>query len=128
MMSEGQSIPVIRRLFHITVVFNKGIAFGLFRDGPWVFIFLSIGIIGLVSIYLFHKKRNDLIANLSCALLMGGAAGNLIDRLRFGCVIDFLDFRVWPVFNVADSAITVGAALLAWRFIGDRKETLVTRK
>ena len=108
----GQSQPIIKNIFYLTLVHNKGIAFGLFRGKIVLFIFISVIIIGLL-ITLFRKIRKlSLLLKVSLALILAGALGNLIDRLVFGYVIDFLDFRIWPVFNVADSAITIGAGLL----------------
>lgn len=76
---------------------------------------MLISIFAIVLIFLNLKnKNNSFILKLSLSLILGGAIGNLIDRLRFGFVVDFLDFRVWPVFNLADSAITVAAFLLTW--------------
>ena len=109
-MSFGQSIPVIPSFFHVTLVGNTGIAFGLFKgnSGLWV----GVGLLVLVWIYRLLQKRQiqGLWAFIGLGLISGGALGNLIDRLQYGYVIDFLDFRVWPVFNVADICISVGTA------------------
>ncbi len=108
----GESHPVIPNVFHLTLVHNPGIAFGLFRQHPVIL----TGLISLSLVVLFiwsaRMSRLNTGARICFALILGGAAGNWIDRIRFGRVIDFLDFRVWPVFNIADSAITIGVALL----------------
>ena len=110
-LSFGQSIPVIPPFFHITLIENTGIAFGLFKgnSGFWV----GAGLLILVWIYRLLEKRQiqGYWAFIGLGLISGGALGNLIDRLRYGYVVDFLDFRVWPVFNVADICISVGTAL-----------------
>lgn len=110
-MTLGQSIPVVPPLFHLTLIGNTGIAFGLFKgnSGVWV----GVGLLVLIWIYQLLRKGNlkDRLAFIGLPLIAGGALGNLIDRLRYGYVIDFLDFRVWPVFNVADICISVGALL-----------------
>ena len=111
-LSPGQSVKVLPDIFHITLVLNKGSAFGLFKEGRPFFIASSIIAIIFIVLYVWKNKIMSPILRLGLGLILGGAAGNLIDRLRFGYVIDFLDFRVWPVFNVADSAITVGVAIL----------------
>ena len=116
-LSLNQSIPVIRGIFHITLVHNRGAAFGVLKNQTPLFIFTSI--IAVILIYFGLKdnkaKAGKAISYKVClGLILAGALGNLMDRIFFGHVIDFLDFRVWPVFNVADSAITVGAILLAW--------------
>ncbi len=119
-IAPGQSIPVIKNVFHFTLVFNTGIAFGLFKDKGWLFIAVS-AIVSIFIVIYIYLGRNDpkirLIDILALSLILGGALGNLIDRLLFGHVIDFIDFRIWPVFNIADSAITVGAFILLIRCI-----------
>lgn len=110
-----QSIPVIKGVFHITLIHNRGAAFGILKNQVPLFIFTSIFAIILIYISLRngHNKRLSLYS-VSLTFILAGAIGNLIDRVFFGYVIDFLDFRVWPVFNIADSAITLGAILLGW--------------
>jgi signal peptidase II len=105
--------------FNMVLVYNKGAAFSFLSDAPgWqtpalvVFALVAIGIVGTFIVR--SPGRRTLCTGL--ALILGGAIGNLIDRLRFGQVVDFLDFHAhgwhWPAFNVADSAITLGAALI----------------
>lgn len=115
LFSVGESIPVIRNIFHFTLVHNTGIAFGLFKDQGVIFIIISIVAILLFGWFLYSQREEKDFSRLSVfafSLIIGGAFGNLIDRLQFGYVIDFLDFRIWPVFNIADSAITIGAVIL----------------
>jgi signal peptidase II len=110
-----QSIPVIQGVFHLTLIHNRGAAFGILRNQLYLFIFVSlVAIILIFSILKKHKNKTLSLYSVSLACILGGALGNLIDRLMCGHVIDFLDFRVWPVFNIADSAISVGAVLLAY--------------
>ena len=120
----GNSFPVIKNIFHITFVCNKGVAFGIFSETGSIFIWIPfIAAISIVLILTFFKKialghcRRQFSRKVKCtriflSLILAGAVGNLIDRIRFGYVVDFLDFRIWPVFNIADIAITVGTALL----------------
>lgn len=108
----GQSRPIIENIFHLTLVYNKGFAFGLYLGTVFISVFISVMVIILLIVSVIKIKGPDLILKIAFSLILGGAAGNLVDRIRFGYVIDFLDFRVWPVFNVADIAITVGAGLL----------------
>jgi len=112
----AQSIPVINSIFYITLVLNKGGAFGIFANAAVMFILISIGVILFIVIFLLTKKSAYNI-NVALACILGGAVSNLIDRLRFGCVVDFLDFRIWPVFNIADSAITLSAIWLFWKIV-----------
>lgn len=111
-LRDFESIPVIPNFFYLTLVHNTGIAFGFFHGGSRLLLAaIFIGILFLL--YLTFKMRNEsLVFRLSFGFVLGGAIGNLIDRLTQGAVIDFLDFRVWPVFNLADSFITVGVAIL----------------
>jgi signal peptidase II len=100
--------------FHLTYLQNTGAAWGMMRGRNFLLILVSVGLLAA----LFYLKRRWPLRNLwthyGLVLVAGGALGNLYDRIRFGGVIDFLDFLVWPVFNVADSCITVGACCLAW--------------
>lgn len=86
----------------------------MFQDRNLFFVVLSAVVIAGLAVLLFkeEKKTNSVFSWAPLVLLLGGAVGNLIDRLRFGYVIDFIDFRFWPVFNVADSCITVGIVWL----------------
>lgn len=115
-----KSIVVIPGFFNITHVHNPGGAFGfLARNGsPWRhWMFLAAAVVALSMIlYFYHQTpKTHPLLGLGLGLIFGGAVGNLIDRLRFGEVIDFLDFYVahlhWPTFNVADSAVTVGVGI-----------------
>ncbi|MFH0826662.1 MAG: signal peptidase II [Candidatus Omnitrophota bacterium] len=115
-LSIHESVPVIPRVFHLTLVANRGAAFGILKNQTLLFISTSILAVVLISFSLRDNKQRGLYS-FSLSLVLAGALGNLIDRLRFGYVIDFLDFRVWPVFNIADSAITVGALVLGWSLL-----------
>jgi signal peptidase II len=97
------------RLTHVT---NTGAAFGLFQGSGTVL--TVVALVGVVLLLLYYRSfglRHPLL-RVSLALQLGGALGNLTDRLRQGYVTDFIDLRVWPIFNLADSAITIGAFLL----------------
>ena len=128
-----ETVPVIRGFFHLTYVRNKGAAFGILSDSAIrIPFFITVSIIAMLGIlwYIKHIRKDQKLALFSLSLVFSGAFGNLIDRIRFGEVIDFLDVfwqrHHWPAFNVADSAITVGVALLfieMWR--EDRKKPAV---
>ena len=114
----NQSVPLIKGIFHLTLIHNRGAAFGILKNHTPLFIFISILAVILISFAIQNNKsRKYYFYNISLALILSGAMGNLIDRLRLGYVIDFLDFRIWPVFNVADSAITIGAILLGYSIL-----------
>ncbi|MBU0694150.1 MAG: signal peptidase II [Candidatus Omnitrophica bacterium] len=107
-----QSIHLIKNILHITVVFNRGAAFGILQ-GKGTFL-VYIGLIFILVFLVFIKKQGQ--KNLSflipCGLILGGAISNLYDRIFFGFVVDYIDIRIWPVFNLSDSCITIGAGLL----------------
>lgn len=117
-LHPGESLPVIHKVFHFTLVHNTGIAFGLFKDNGFVFLVVPVIAIALLAynIYYYHKTGElDQLYILAFSLILGGAIGNLIDRITIGYVVDFIDLRVWPVFNLADSAITIGACLIFFK-------------
>ncbi|HLC61922.1 MAG TPA: signal peptidase II [Candidatus Nanoarchaeia archaeon] len=108
----GESISIIRNIFHITYVTNTGAAFSIFQGFNLFFIIFLVIFIGVVIYYLKNIKENEKMMQIAIGLLLGGTIGNLIDRISIGAVIDFIDFRIWPVFNVADSAVSVSVVLL----------------
>jgi signal peptidase II len=114
----GESLPVIKKVFHFTLVHNTGIAFGLFKDNGFVFLIIPVIAVVLLgyNLYYYHKMGElDHLYVLGFSLILGGAIGNMADRIMLGHVIDFIDLRVWPVFNVADSAITIGACIVLFK-------------
>ncbi len=118
-MTPGQSIPVIPGFFYITYWRNAGAAFGILQNQTLLFIVITLVVIALILTYGRHAARHSRVLGVAFGLQLGGALGNLVDRLLYARVIDFLDFRVWPfIFNVADMAIVIGGALFAvtlWR-------------
>ena len=121
-MHLGQSVPVIKEIFHITYVLNPGAAFGMLEHQRWIFI-LSACVVVLVTCSFYRQiQRESIFIRLGAGLLLGGAAGNLLDRIQSGLVVDFLDFRIWPVFNIADIAICAGAGLLIYDIWQRRNE------
>lgn len=113
-MSPGQSIPIIPGLFYITYWRNAGAAFGLLQNQTLLFIVITFVVIALILTYGRRAARSLPLLGIAFGLQLGGALGNLLDRLLYARVIDFLDVRVWPfIFNVADMAIVIGGALFA---------------
>lgn len=119
LLSLGESWVIFRNVLHMTLVHNTGIAFGMFKNQGVVFIIIPLILIALLVYNFYHYKYNNeklsRIYVVAVSLIIAGAIGNLVDRILYGYVIDFIDFRIWPVFNIADSAITIGACLLLWR-------------
>ncbi|MFH1491833.1 MAG: signal peptidase II [Candidatus Omnitrophota bacterium] len=117
----GESIPLIQGVFHISLVANRGSAFGLFKNLSSFFTVFSIIAVLVVGYLFLTSRQTSKIYHLSLSLILGGALGNLIDRISLGFVVDFLDFRIWPVFNLADSAITIGVGLLILQLLHKKK-------
>ena len=128
-----QTIKVIDGFFNLTHVRNTGGAFGIFagnKGGIGSFFFIAIPLVAIgVILYLIRQlKEHERIFSLSLSLILSGAIGNLIDRVRYREVVDFLDFHLfsyhWPAFNIADSAITIGISLMVFELlIHDRKRS-----
>jgi signal peptidase II len=110
-----QSKTVIQSILSLTYSRNTGAAFGILKDQTWVFVWLSFLVLGVI-LYFYDDivKKNEL--SIPIALILGGVLGNLIDRIFFGYVIDFIDFHFWPIFNIADTTLTIGCVLLAITF------------
>lgn len=108
----NQSIPLIKNILHLTYVTNTGSAFGLFKEFNIFLILFSMVVITVVLYYIKKIKQNEKVLQFSIGLLLGGTIGNLIGRIFYGFVVDFIDFRIWPVFNIADSAVTISVILL----------------
>ena len=126
-LTPGETTPVVDGVFHFTLQRNPGAAFGLFTDFPMAFTVLAFVI--SVGIIVSVRRVPDRLNALALGSVLGGALGNLVDRIARdpglfrGHVVDFIDFRVWPVFNIADMAIVTGAGLLilaSWR--NERRE------
>lgn len=115
----GQSVPVIPRYFHITLVRNPGAMFGLLAHRRWFFVVVTIAALIVLLFFMKDISRDLIYAKVGLTLIISGAIGNLIDRLRFGYVIDFIDLRVWPVFNIADIVLCLGAVLFLFGFLKD---------
>jgi signal peptidase II len=129
-MSLHESISIVAGFFSITYIRNPGAAFGfLATAGPLFrsvfFLGVTVAAVVLIVYYLYTTKREESLLIFSLSLILAGAVGNLIDRIRFGEVIDFFDVYVgthhWPAFNWADAAISTGAFLLIVRMVQDRK-------
>ncbi len=119
--------PIFGQAFRLTLTHNTGGAWGYLPRGNGVFtVFAAVAIVALMLAYQ-RVGRQDLQVGAAFALAMGGAAGNLLDRIRLGYVIDFFDARIihWPVFNIADSAITVSILLLVWHFLRPERGSLI---
>ena len=126
--SESLQPVEVLPFFNLVLVWNTGVSFGMFGHmgdwGPWILVGLSL----LICVFLVRwlMKAENRLSAISLGLIIGGAVGNVVDRVRFGAVVDFLDAHVlgyhWPAFNVADSAIVVGAAILIFESLFNEAE------
>lgn len=128
-LAEGRSwdaAPWLASLFHITHVTNTGAAFGLFPNASNFFIAVAVVVIAVLVLYYLRLPDGQWLVRIALALQLGGALGNLIDRLRQGYVVDFIDLNFWPlhnwpVFNLADSSVVVGVTLLTLVMIREER-------
>lgn len=115
-MSLYDSITIIDQFFYLTSHRNRGAAFGILENQRWFFIVITFVVIGIIVYYLWKLKNSHPWMSVAFSLVLGGAIGNLIDRIRTGEVVDFFHFQFgsyhYPIFNVADSAIVIGVAIL----------------
>jgi len=110
----SSSVPVINGVLHLTHVQNTGAVFGLLPDRRVLFVVVALAATAALVMLNHQLRPRTTLLQVALGLQLGGTLGNLVDRAASGRVTDFLDFRVWPVFNLADSGIVVGGVLLAW--------------
>ena len=118
-LKEIGTIPVIENVFHLHYLENRGAAFGLLQNQRLFFLMITLAITAGILWYLYRYPQTNKLLTLSLCLISGGAVGNFIDRAAYGYVVDFLDFQIWPVFNIADSAIVIGQGLLIYYILKD---------
>jgi len=107
-----QSIPVIKNILNITVVFNKGAAFGVLKGYSNILVYAGIVFIIMLIVTIKKNARKSMLSMVILGLIMGGAFSNMFDRVVYGFVVDYLDFRIWPVFNLSDTCISIGVGIL----------------
>lgn len=121
-MVLGESIPIWTNVFHLTYIHNPGAAFGMLAGKTWFFVTItSLVLLGMLLSYRWIGQAG-LLYQIALGLVAGGAIGNLRDRIVYTKVIDFLDFRIWPVFNLADTAICLGVGLILMDALRDLKK------
>lgn len=129
-LSPGQSWNPIASLtpwVSVTHVTNTGAAFGLFPDLGSLFVVIAVIVVAAIIFYYRRLPAGQWWLKVSLGLQLGGALGNLLDRLRLGYVVDFIDFKIWPVFNLADSSIVIGVVVLAYYLLGSPSEAWETQ-
>ncbi len=130
-LQKVETIPVIEDVFHLTYVGNTGMAFGMLPGQRYFFIVITIAVLAAIIVFMLKKRENNCVLKTGLSFVLGGAAGNLIDRIWLGYVVDMFDFRLinFAVFNVADIFVCIGAFLVALYFvIFDGKETADMKK
>jgi len=108
----NQTLPIIKSIFHLTYIQNTGAGFGILKSQTLILIFISLIVIGVILYYINSIKEKEKLLQILVGFVLGGTIGNLIDRISYGFVIDFLDFQIWPIFNFADSFVTIGVIWL----------------
>jgi len=113
----GESVPILQDIFHLTYVLNPGAAFGILSNQRMFLLVTGVALI-LVTIYFYPLlKKSDAFLRLGATAILSGAVANLIDRVQTGYVVDFFDFRIWPVFNIADIAIVLGMGFMIYSIL-----------
>ena len=116
-MMPGQSIPIIQDIFHLTYVLNPGAAFGILSNQRMFLLITGAALILTTAYFYPVLKKSDGFLRLGATAILSGAVANLIDRVQTGYVVDFFDFRIWPVFNVADIAIVMGMGFMIYAIL-----------
>src|SRR5574344_1482556 len=125
-MQEGMSIPVVQGFFNFTYVLNPGAAFGMLPNNRVFFIALTVAVLVIAFVARKQIAKEGPWFTYGMSLFLGGAIGNLLDRIKTGLVVDFFDFIVWPVFNVADIAICVGVGMIIWSVLKDETKRKIS--
>lgn len=119
-------LEIIKNILYFTYVENRGAAFGILQNQKMFFVIMTVAVIGIIIAYILRKKPKNKLLLISLGCICGGGIGNLIDRIRFSYVVDFIDLRIinYPVFNIADCFVVVGAVLLSIYilFLSDKEE------
>ncbi|WP_275117805.1 signal peptidase II [Alkalihalobacterium chitinilyticum] len=124
-MEIGERIPLIENVLYFTSHRNQGAAFGILQGQMWFFYIVTVFVVGFIVYYIQKEAKKSILLGVSLGLILGGAIGNFIDRVFRGEVVDFIDTFIFtynfPIFNVADSALCVGVALIFIKIINDER-------
>ena len=121
-MELYQSIPIIPNIFHLTYIENPGAAFGILANQRMFFIIITFIILAFIYYFYRQLKENQVLLKIALGMVVGGALGNLIDRWRSGTVTDFFDFQIWPIFNIADTAVVVAMLYISYKVLTTKEE------
>ncbi|MBR4904998.1 MAG: signal peptidase II [Selenomonadaceae bacterium] len=117
MFVPGESVPILQDIFHLTYVLNPGAAFGILSNQRMFLLITGAALIFATAYFYPMLKKADGRLRFGAIAILSGAVANLIDRIQTGCVVDFFDFRIWPVFNVADIAIVLGVGFTIYAIL-----------
>ncbi len=127
-MFVGESIPVIPQILHLTYILNAGAAFGILANQRYFFIAIA-AILVIIAIYFYPQiQRLSRTFQIAIAMLLAGAIGNMIDRIATGKVVDYIDIRIWPIFNLADVAIVLGCIVIIYELLFTGSPRTVSKK
>ncbi|MGH2448085.1 MAG: signal peptidase II, partial [Chloroflexota bacterium] len=121
-LSRGREVVILGGLVRLDYIRNSGAAFGILQTHGLVFALIALVVVGAILFYARRLAASPWPVAAATGFILGGAVGNLVDRLRLGYVVDFIDLRWWPVFNLADSAIVIGVLVLALYGLVSRQE------
>lgn len=121
-MELYQSIPIIPNIFHLTYIENPGAAFGILANQRIFFIIITFIILAFIYYFYRQLKENQVLLKIALGMVVGGELGNLIDRWRSGTVTDFFDFQIWPIFNIADTAVVVAMLYISYKVLTTKEE------
>lgn len=121
-LKDGRVLDLLGGLVRIDLTWNSGAAFGMFRADGGAFALIALAVSAGIVFSYRRVAHSPVVVRAALGLILGGALGNLVDRVRLGYVVDFIDLRWWPVFNLADSAIVLGVALLVAYAIWEPRE------
>jgi len=124
-LQPQNTIPVINKFFYLTYAENTSAAFGILKDRVWILTASTSIAILIGAYYVYKNRRMNMNLKIGIALIMAGVIGNLIDRIRLGFIIDFFDFEIWPIFNIADMSAVAGTIVLVYILLFARKKRIV---
>lgn len=124
-LQPQNTIPVINRFFYLTYAENTSTAFGVLKDRVWILTAATSIAILIGAYYIYKNRRMKINSKIGIALIMAGAIGNLIDRIRLGFIIGFFDFQIWPIFNIADISAVTGTIVLVYILLFQKKKSIV---
>ncbi len=121
-MFIGQSVAILPNIFHLTYILNPGAAFGILTNQRYFFIIIAIFLLAIIIYFRKQILKMSKSLQIGIAMLSGGAVGNMIDRIFIGKVIDYIDFRVWPIFNLADVSIVLGCIIIIYKLLFTKEQ------